>query len=155
MIFSKTFYFDLLAFFVLFKSSVKFAFFILNNCHIHVNVSKIDIIFSLRIYVDLLASFVLFKSSIKFTFFLLHNCNKVRRGDTRTIEIQLGLGSYVATCVDTRRFKLGDEQVTYKNRNLRARATRVTSKIVIYKPALRTIILHSRGRLHTVKIFGH
>jgi len=58
-------------------------------------------------------------------------------GDTRTIEIQLGVASYVATCVDTRRFKLRDEQVTYKNRNLRARAMRVTSKIVIYKPALR------------------
>ena len=77
--------------------------------------------------------------------------NKVRRGDTHTIEIQWGLGSYIASCVDAILFKLGDGKSyiqksqfaspryarNFKKRNLQARATRVTSKIVIYKPALR------------------
>ena len=67
----------------------------------------------------------------------------------------MGFEKSLATCLVTHKFQLKVEQLTYKNRNLRARAARASPKIVIYKPALRAIILHSRGRLHTVKIFGH
>jgi len=75
----------------------------------------------------------------------LKKCGQVGRGVTHTFELQMGLEKSLATCIVTHKFQLQVGQLTYNNRNLRARAARASPKIVIYKPALRATNLRSRG----------